>query len=101
MIVRKILLIFITIFFSNKISFADIKILVSVDNEIITNYDVKKESNYLEILNPNFIQLDTKQKLDVAKNYLIDQIVKEKEIKKFIKVENDNQQLINDYLKNI
>ena len=32
---------------------------------------------------------------------MIDQIIKEKEIKKYIKIENDNQQLIDDYLKNL
>ena len=32
---------------------------------------------------------------------MINQIIKEKEIKKYIKIENDNQQLIDDYLKNL
>ena len=101
MIKKKILLVIIIFFFSNKISLADIKILVTVNNEIITNHDIRKESNYLEILNPNFNQLDIKQRFNIAKNYLIDQMIKEKEIKKYIKIENDNQQLIDDYLKNL
>ena len=101
MIKKKILLVIIIFFFSNKISLADIKILVTVNNEIITNHDIRKESNYLEILNPNFNQLDIKQRFNIAKNYLIDQMIKEKEIKKYIKIENNNEQLIDDYLKNL
>jgi len=100
MIKKNILLIIIIFFFSNKVLLADIKILVSIDNEIITNHDIKKESNYLEILNPNLIQLNVEQRLDIAKNYLIDQMVKEKEIKKFIKIENSNS-LTDDHLKNL
>ena len=100
MIKKKFLLGIVIFFFSHQILLADIKISVTVNNEIITNHDIKKESNYLEILNPNFNQLNIEQRFNIAKNYLIDQIVKEKEIKKYIKTENDNQQLINDYLKN-
>ena len=101
MIKRKFLLGIIIFFFSHQILLADIKILVTVNNEIITNHDIKKESNYLKILNPNFSQLNIDQRFNIAKNYLIDQIIKEKEIKKYIKIENDNQQLIDDYLKNL
>ena len=101
MIKKKSLLIIIIFFFSSKILLADIKILVTVNNEIITNHDIRKESNYLEILNPNFNQLDIEQRFDIAKNYLIDQIVKEKEIMKYLNIENENQQLIDDYLKNL
>lgn len=86
-------------FFSKQELFAEIKIIVSVDNEIITNHDLKKENNYLKILNPNFTQLNKNQRLDIAKNYLIDQIIKEKEAKKFIKLEN-NDEIINNYIKN-
>ena len=68
MIKKKILFLIITIFFSNKILLADIKIEVLVDNEIITNYDLENEINYLEILNSNLNQLNYNQKLEIAKN---------------------------------
>ncbi|MDC3106368.1 hypothetical protein OA382_00005, partial [Candidatus Pelagibacter sp.] len=80
MIVNKILLIILLLFIFNKVSLAEIKILVSVDNEIITNHDIKKEINYLEILNPTLVKLNLNQKLDLAKNSIINQIIKEKEI---------------------
>ncbi len=100
MIKKNILLIIIILFFSNKSLLADIKIVVSIDDEIITNHDIEKESNYLEILNPSLIQLSDKQKFNLAKNSLINEIVKKKETNKFGDIKNKSQ-LIDDYLKNL
>ena len=38
-------------------SFSKVEIIASVNNEIITNYDLKKESGYLRILNPKMNEL--------------------------------------------
>ena len=38
--------------------YAKIDIKVKVNNEIITNIDIKKEAEYLKILNPNLIQFN-------------------------------------------
>ena len=100
MINKKILFLIIAIFFSNKILLADIKILVLVDNEIITNYDLKNEINYLEILNLNLNQLDHNQKLEIAKSTLIKQIIKKKEIKKISSMEGANN-FVDNYLKDL
>lgn len=96
---KNIFLIVIILFVSNKL-LADIKIVVSIDDEIITNHDIEKEKNYLEILNPNLIQLDINQKSNLAKNSLINEIVKKKETNKFRSADSNNQ-LIDDYLKNL
>ncbi len=97
---KKILFIILTFFFLNNVSFADIKIIATIDNEIITNHDIDKERNYLRILNPNFSQLKDDQKMIIAKNYLIDQFIKKKEIEKF-NIKESNKLPINDYLKNL
>ena len=97
MIKKNILLIIIILFFSNKSLLADIKIVVSIDDEIITNHDIEKESNYLEILNPNLIQLSDKQKFSLAKNSLINEIVKKKETNKFGDIKNKNQLIDKEY----
>ena len=83
MIKKKIALCLIILFFSNNDLLAEVKILVKVNNDVITNYDLKKESNYLQILNPNVNKLDNNQKLNLAKNSLIKEIIKKKEIEKF------------------
>tara|TARA_X000001036_G_scaffold328557_1_gene307203 strand:- start:2349 stop:3272 length:924 start_codon:yes stop_codon:yes gene_type:complete len=96
---KNIFLIVIILFVSSKL-LADIKIVVSIDDEIITNHDIEKERNYLEILNPNLIQLDINQKSNLAKNSLVNEIVKKKETNKFRGADSNNQ-LIDDYLKNL
>ena len=93
-------IIVILLFSSNKLLLADLKILVKIDNEIITNHDLIKEINYLEILNPNLADLKDAQKLEIAKNSLINEIIKNKEINKFLEIDNDNP-FTKDYLKNL
>ena len=77
----KIKLIYIVIVFQLAIcssSIAKINIIVSVDNEIITNYDVLKESRYLRILNPSLNNLNKEQITELAKQSLIKEIIKKK-----------------------
>ncbi len=64
-------------------------IQVSVDKEIITNVDIEKEIDYLEILNPNLSSLDEKEITNLAKKSLVNEIIKKKEIDKFIISEPD------------
>ena len=100
--IKKIILILIffqSIFFS-KILFADVSIIVKIDDEIITNYDVKKESNYLMILNPNLQNLDKKKIFKLAKTSLINEIIKKKEIKKFSNLSEKNE-FLDQYLENL
>ena len=99
---KKIILlnIFFLIFFFIKISIANITIVATVDNEIITNYDLKKESDYLKILNPNITQLNNEQILNLAKGSIINEIIKKKEIKKFIDINSKNL-FVDQFLKNL
>jgi len=87
-----------------KISMANINIVITVDDEIITNYDLEKESNYLEILNPNLRELDDNQILKLAKNSLINEIIKKKEVEKYISSTDENLSLdryMNELLKTL
>ena len=100
----KIKLIYIVILFQlalSSSSIAKINIIVSVDNEIITNYDVLKESRYLRILNPNLDNLNKEQITELAKQSLIKEIIKKKEISKFISLEEKNHPFINERLKSL
>ena len=83
-----------------SISTANILIIAIVDDEIITNYDLKKESDYLKILNRNLEKLDNNQILQLAKNSLINEIIKKKEIKKFLTLSTENL-FVDEYLKNL
>ena len=99
MIKEKIILYLIIFLFSSNSLFAEIKILAKVNNDVITNYDLKKESNYLEILNPNVSKLDNNQKLILAKNSLVKEIIKKKEIEKFTDIEKKDF-LFDEYMEN-
>lgn len=88
-----------TFFFSNIVS-GNISIVGNVEGEIITNYDIERESNYLMILNPNIQNLKSNQIFDLAKDSLIKEIIKKKEITKFVDI--DQRKITsNDYLKNL
>ena len=79
---------------------ANIKIVTQIEDIIITNHDIETEKNYLEILNPNLNQLNQSQVYDLAKNSLINEIIKKKEIEKFLDINKKNS-LTDDYLKNL
>tara|TARA_A100001035_G_C27690547_1_gene457574 strand:+ start:42 stop:971 length:930 start_codon:yes stop_codon:yes gene_type:complete len=85
------ILIFI-IFFNTKANSIENKIVLKIDNEIITSLDIKKEARYLVTLNPNTKNLSKDQIYLISKNSLIREKIKKKEILKnseFINIEKD------------
>ena len=97
LVLVKILLLTILSFFSVKLTFAiESKIIVKVNNSIITNLDVLNEEKYLKLLNPNLSLLDKNKMNSVAKQSLI----KEK-IKLIAISENKIDKIDNSYLENL
>ncbi len=82
------------------ISFSKINIIASVNNEIITNYDVLKESRYLKILSPTLDNINEKDLKRLATQSLIKEIIKKKEISKFLEINNENM-FVDEYLENL
>ena len=68
---------------SNTLANENIFIVAKINNEILTNFDLKKETAYLNILNPQLENLDKKNKKRIAKKSLINETIKENELKKF------------------
>jgi len=93
-----ILIFFIPI--NTSYSNSNVYIVAKIDNEIITNHDVIRESEYLKILNPNLSQLEDTKITKLAKKSLIQEIIKKKEISKFIDIKKDSM-FVDDYLKNL
>ncbi len=81
-------------------SFANINIIASVDEEIITNYDVTKELRYLKVLSPNLNSLNKEQLSKLAKQSLIKEIIKKKEIAKLISLD-ENNSFVDAYFQNL
>ena len=75
--IKKIFFIFIFYLLSISYSFSEnnIYILTTVDDKIITNYDIQKESEYLKILNPSLSQLDGKKIFKISKESLVNRSV--------------------------
>jgi len=69
-------IIFLLSFFTSNLIAFENKIIVKVNNEIITSVDIQNEINYLKILNPQVINLDKKKLINIAKNSLIREKVK-------------------------
>ena len=91
MMIRKIsyLIIIIFIFLTNIKVHAKSEIYVdlTINEKILTNYDIEKEINYLKILNPQLRELDRKQISQIARNSLINEIIKKDELLKFFNFE--------------
>ena len=103
MIIFKKAFILIIIFFS-LISFCyskiQLKIIMKIDNEIITSHDIEQEINYLKALNPGLNQISKEEILTLAKKSIIKEFIKRKEIEKYKKLNLENPQ-INNVLSNL
>ena len=99
--IKKICFSFLFIFYqllTINVTYSKINIIASVNNEIITNYDVVKEERYLKILNPQLNNLENNQLSELAKQSLIKEIIKKNEISKFIDL-NEKNDFADEYLK--
>ena len=79
-------LILIFILISINIYAKEIKIIGKIDNEIITNIDLENQIKYLLITNSNLKDLNKKDLIELSKNSLINEILKKKEIDKFLSI---------------
>ena len=98
MIIFKRLIIFICIFFSfinichSKVQ---LKIVMKIDNEIITSHDIEKEINYLKALNPRLSQIDNEELIKIAKKSSMRELIKKKEILRYKELKLQNSQIDN------
>ncbi len=73
----------------------DLKIVMKIDNEIITNYDLEKEANYLVALNPKLSEIDKEKLIIIAKRSLIKEKIRKNEIMKYKSLNKKNIQIEN------
>ena len=73
------------IFFLSNLYAIENKIILKINNEIVTSLDIKNEIQYLKALNPGIKNL-SKEKIDlIGKNSLIREKIKKNEILKYVK----------------
>jgi len=99
---KKILILLFLLFFNKSISYSiETKIIHNIQNEIITNIDIKNEFKYLVALNSSLKELDKEKILNISNESAIREKIKKIEISKNfkeIKLNEDYSELL---LKNI
>ena len=98
---KTIILVFIILLFNNfsysKINF---QIIMKINNQIVTTYDLEKESNYLLALNPKLKEISGGDLLDLAKKSMIKEMIRKSEILKYKELNLQDPQ-INNVLNNM
>ena len=84
---KSILIYFFLIFLTGdyKLEAVENKILIKINNNIITSVDILNEVNYLALSNKNFKEIENFKRYQIAKNSLIKQNIKEIELSKNFK----------------
>ena len=98
----KIIIIFF-LFFSHvtkTFSNDNIYIKIKINDEIVTNFDLKKEKNYLIALNPNLKELKDELQNKIAKDSIVREIIKKNEVEKYFKL-NQKNEMINIFIKRL
>ena len=107
MIFKRKIIFFCLVFFSfNNIAFSEIslKIIMKVNSEIITSYDLEKMRNYLLVLNPKLKEMDKEQILEISKKSLIKETIRKNEILKYKELNLQNPQIeliLDDMIENL
>ena len=99
---KKIILILLILFLNIKNLYAiENKIIVRVNNEIITSIDILNEINYLKLLNPQIQQLNNEKLFEISKNSLIREKIKKIYLLKLIDEISIEEKYLNNLIKNI
>jgi len=84
-IMLKTILLLVLFFFNTVVFSLENKILFKINNEIITTVDIYNEVQYLKIINPKINELKKEKIYEIAKNSLVNDKIREIELKKNFK----------------
>ena len=73
----------------------EIKVELKINNDVITNYDLKKYEQYLTALNTNLSNLDKETLEKITKNSIINEKIKINELEKYFDLKKENNFLDN------
>ena len=69
------------------------EIIININDQIITNFDIQKETKYLLALNPSLNNLPIKKIKEISKSSLIREKIKENEILNYYKIDYKDPEL--------
>ena len=96
MIIFKQKITVILIFFlltSISLSSINFQIILKIDHQVVTTYDLEQERNYLLALNPRLNEVDEKILLDIAKKSITKEVIRKNEILKYKDLNLQNSQI--------
>ena len=99
MILKKLSIFFIILFYPLNAYALENKILVKVNNTIITSVDIFKETQYLIAINKDMEKLSKNKIFDIAKNSLIRKTIKQNEISKYNNSKTIDEKFTNQLIK--
>jgi peptidyl-prolyl cis-trans isomerase SurA len=85
---------------NHKVNAVENKILIKINNNIVTSVDIFNEVNYLALSNKNFKELENFKTYQIAKNSLIKQNIQEIELLKNFKELKIEEKYYNNLIKN-
>ena len=97
---KNYLIIFFLFFIISKVQSIESKIIHKIENEIITNIDIKNQFKYLVALNNNLKKLGNEQILNISNESTIRERIKIIELRKNFKKIEINEEYLNHILKN-
>ena len=77
------------------------KIILKLNNEIITNLDIETEYRYLLILNQKLKDIDDKTMFKVAKQSLIKEAIKKNELDKYLDLSKEKNDLVDQTIEDL
>tara|TARA_B100000780_G_scaffold166037_1_gene116161 strand:- start:998 stop:1930 length:933 start_codon:yes stop_codon:yes gene_type:complete len=100
-LIKKIFLLLILLLNSNELIALEVKAVYKIENEIITNTDIKNQFKYLLILNSNLKSLDKERTFKISKNSLIREKIKKIELLRNLKNLDIEKKFTENFIKNI
>ena len=89
-----------TMIFLKVYALENVFIVFKIDNEIITNIDIKKETKFLVALNKSLETLSEKQLLDLSKKSIVKETIKKKEVTKYFEL-NQEVPFLDTFIENL
>ena len=89
---KKTIFLILIFFLSTNFSYSkiDLQIVIKINNQIVTSYDIEKESNYLLALNPKLNEINKNDLSKLAKKSMVKEMIKKSEILKYKEINLDN-----------
>ena len=96
---KKITILVLIFFLLNNFSYSKInlQIIMKINDQILTTFDLEKESNFLLALNPKLKEISKNDLIEIAKKSMIKETIRKSEILKYKELNLENNQ-VNDVL---